>query len=157
MVKEDIFPAMFKGPKKIFFGWFKIEEDTVLVRKHNKWFPFKTNFVPLISNLKKHLKQYQERFLVDLNEGTSNDVVRCYSFDIDTFEPDFADIDRHSKLLIQSLEKERDYLYYYTKELENIISLSGNKDLIKTKFKEEHTFFTSLQPQFPFKPTNKKR
>ena len=57
---------------------------------------------------------------------------------------------------IESLHAERNFLYGMVKEMESMIKTAGMHDLLKMKFKDEYSYFTSLKPGFMYNDNDKK-
>ena len=149
--------AVFLGRDTVFFGWVSIENNTVYTRVPNKKLPFLFKKLPVLSNVKDHMEDYEERTLISLNEGRTDNKVRIFPFDLDTFEPYFSSMNPSIKRRIKSLEKERDFLFQYAKELEEIVNLTGNQDLLKRKFKTEYDFYQNLRPGYTFNTQPEKK
>lgn len=155
MVKEES-RAVFIGKDTVWIGWVKEEDDTVFVRVPNKAMPFMSKYRPILSNVKDHMSDYQEKVLISLNDGRGDEKVRVYPIDLDTFESNFVDINPRVKRSIESLHAERNFLYGMVKEMEGMLKTAGMHDLLKMKFKDEYGYFTSLKPGFMYNDNDKK-
>lgn len=156
MIKEDC-KAVFIGKETIWIGNVREKGSVVSVRVPNKFLPVFSRFRPLLSNVKDHMKVFQEKILISLNEGRTDERVRVYSIDLDTFEKNHADFNGRLLRDYEGLVAERNFLYGMVKKLEDLLKTQGLDDLLKTRFKDDYTFFTGLRPGFLYNKDDKKK
>ena len=138
--------AVFRGRRSFWSGWVKEENGKIFVDvPHNK-FPWLKEKKLLVSNIRQHLKNYTEIKMMDIGKGLSDQTVRFFPFDIDTFEPFYPDMNPDLLRELESLRQERDLLFQHSKELEEAIERHGMSDVLKKNFKAEHDYFMSLKP-----------
>jgi hypothetical protein len=154
---NEIFKAVFLGKSTITIGSFRRDGHSLLAKTPNRFFPF-FQHKPVVSNISQHLSNYEERELVNFNDGRTGNTIRLYPFDIDTFTPYYPLMNVDVKREMESLRVERDYLYQKMIELKEMISVAGMDNLVKEQFKSDFDFFTGLRPGFSFnKPDGKKK
>lgn len=152
---SEEFPAEFMGKDTIFRCYIIIKDNGDIFAKTPSWFPGLYKKRLLGGNLKTMMKMYQERFLLSLDDGRMSDLkVRVYPFDLDTFDPDFGQLNPSALRELESLRVERDFLFQAMNELKDIVKTAGMSDRIKDFTKREHEFYTGLRP--PFVPMDKK-
>lgn len=138
--------AEFRGKSSFWTGWIREENGTLFARVPHKAFPFIKKWKPLISNVKEHTNNYSERRIMDLQYGLSNKTVRCFPFDIHTFEPYYPDMNPEMVRELESLRISQDFLFQYCKELEETMESHGMTDIVEKKFKAKHEFMMGLKP-----------
>lgn len=148
--------AIFLGRNTVFIAAVKVEGQTALFRVPNKWFPFISSFRPVLSNVRKEMEQnYEERNLINLDSGRTEEKVRVYHFDVDTFERYYADANPAVRRLINSLTQERDILFQMTKEAERYAKGMTSKDQFVESFKEQYEFYVNnIKPGYLFNAQN---
>ncbi len=138
--------ASFRGKKSYWVGWIREKGNNIFAVVPSKLFPWRKKEKLLASNIKHHIRNYSERKLMDLNSGITEHTIRCFPFDIHTFEPYYPDMNPELVRELTSLRSERDFLFQYSKELEDTLQSHGMSDIVKKDFKAQHDFFMSLKP-----------
>lgn len=147
--------AIFLGRNTAFIAWVKMEGQQAFFKVPNKWFPFISTYRPVLSGVRKEMEMnYEERRLISLDEGRTDEVVRIYHFDVDTFERYYADANPAVQRLINSLTMERDILFQLMKEAEAYIKGMTSKELFMEHFKEQYDYYTNLKPGFMYNNPN---
>lgn len=150
MVINEEFRAVFKGKMTSAMFWCKREGDSLLIRKPNKFLPFLSKYVVVLSNIGQYLDKYEERILIDPNDGRTEIKIRFYNFDFDTFERDFSNGNVLMERTIDSLSVERDLLLQENQELKSYTRDTGNNDVMRRRIKDDHSFWTGLKPDYSF-------
>lgn len=154
---NDYFRGLFIGKSCVAIGSFRQDDKTLCAKTPSKWMPF-AKHKPILSNIHKHIDNYEERILVNFAEGRTDQKIRVYPFDIDTFEPYYPMMNSELKRTVESLSAERDYLFQRLMEMEEILRVAGMDNLVKEKFKQDYDYFTQLRPGFTFnKPDGGKK
>jgi hypothetical protein len=146
--------AIFLGRNTVFIAWTKIEGKQTFFKIPNKWVPFISKWQPVLSNVKRHMEMnYQERTLVDLNTGRTDEKVRIYHFDVDNFEAYYADMNPSNERLLRSLHAERDMLFAIVDGMDKLLKNGMDADRFMAHFKDQHDFYVNqIKPGYMFNP-----
>jgi len=146
---RDEWRASFRGAKTLFNCWMRRDGDDYYIKvRRFRSIPFLYEWRKIYGNITNHLTTFKEIQLFDVEEGRTEDVVREYPLDFDTLEKNFIDSNSNATVEIQQLTEERNYLYRLVRELQEQIKTLGSNDLLKSRFKDDYSFFTGLKPGF---------
>jgi hypothetical protein len=153
MVGGDVHRAVFIGIDTVSIGWIRIENDKVFLKSRSWWdfFGWFPKWIPVLNNVRQMLDQYEERQVLDIDEGRVEDDVRVYFYDLDRLTPYASRMNPVILRKVESLQSERDYLYQLALEVKSYFERAGSHDMFKEHFKREFDFFSNnLKPGWAF-------
>lgn len=154
MVKDgDTHRAVFIGEDTVSVTWMKVLNGRVFlqVRPWYDFFGIFPRWMPVLNNVQDILQQYEERHVLDTDEGRSPDRVRVYFFDLDTLRPYQSRMNPTILRRLENVSAERDYLYQRAMELQSYFERASMNDHFREGFKREFDFFVNqLRPGWTF-------
>ena len=148
MVAEEQ-KGVFVGKETIMICNYRREDDNILIKKTNRFFPLMADWRPALGNLRDHLKNYTELTLFDGNHGRTDEKVRVFFFDADTLEPFDPGLNLAAKRELKTLKAERDYLYHSLLDMQQTLKQMGLFDQVKKRAKELMDFSRNISPFRP--------
>lgn len=159
MDRKEEFKALFVGKSTGFLGTFKLQNGDLFI-KERSLNPFKNDdFTATHKFVNQKLENPHVVKLIDRDKGRTDEEVRVYFIDFDTFEKDYTNVNVEIQRELESLKTHNDYLFNTLQSLQSLIHRSGVKELLQDNFKKEYDFYTqSIRPPFiPNKDGDKKK
>ena len=142
-------PATFIGRTTILNTVAQVDDGVVKGLRKNRWFPWASKPVPILSGVKEYMDKYQERLIIDLRCGYREEKARIYFLDADSCTP-FSSVMNPTQLLeLEDAKAERDFLFNQRNKLKDILKQLGHDDLWRAMVKDEHDFYVNkMRPSF---------
>lgn len=157
MEKKQEFKAIFIGPGTGFLGTFKLEEGSLFIRDEGL-IPGSGTWRATHKNVTNKLKFFKEINLIDHKKGKTDDKVRVYPIDYETFTEDVSWVNTQLSQELESLRNQNSYLFNQLQELNQLIDKAGTENLIRDHIKKSFDYFTKdLKAPFFMKKDDKKK